>query len=72
MPKPRSRPRGVTDREGNNMNALLGFLNLGAQEIVILLLCGGGFVVAAGVVVVVVLLSTGKKDQRPNDRDERS
>ena len=36
-----------------------------------LLILGGGVLVLIGIGVAVFLLLTGKKDQRPSDRDER-
>lgn len=38
---------------------------------IMLFVCGGGVLVLIGVIVAVVLVLTGKKDQRPSDRDER-
>ena len=43
-----------------------------AFSLLILLILGGGVLVLIGVAVAVFLLLTGKKDQRPSDRDERS
>lgn len=41
-----------------------------AISLLVLLIVGGGVLVLIGIGVAVVLLLTGKKDQRPNDRDE--